>query len=561
MALTGVLILFLILFSNVIDGFRLHHSIKPRVSSSWIKPLFDTDPESDGTAEFKFVGALDAKDDDTVSPESLTVNERMELYFGELKKGTQTEAGPAWLGNANNIGKDLTASASTPRIKQEAWRYNNVKSIFSHPYKTGQPIADLDLSKLKEEISIYIDSSCKESHLVFIDGVYSPSLSNQDGIQSSSAIVSAMSSREMPSSIIDMLGHIPDSTELPRDSFGSDLLTALNLGYLEDAAVIDIPANLKLETPIQVVSLNTASPDCSIASFPRLMVQVGDGAELHLKQTLLTVSRADTTIISSLENEGADKGSELHPTLVNGNTQVTVGREAKVTHLIEQQLARQSRHLEVMSSTVQGDSSYELTVLQMGGTIGRVNVHMDLMQPFANGTLNGVILSGERQSLDIHSSIVHDAENSLSRQQQRNVIGERGEAIFKGRIRIPKHAQMTDSEQLCRSIMTGAEDCGNKGGRLIAMPTLEITADNVVCSHGASVTDLDENSLFYLASRGIDRALARKMLLRGFVFETLISENQKTMDKAACDRVFTKLESLAPLIDTGGADYKDYISV
>jgi Fe-S cluster assembly protein SufD len=181
----------------------------------------------------------------------------------------------------------------------------------------------------------------------------------------------------------------------------------------------------------------------------------------------------------------------------------------------------------------------------------------------SNCTLHAVCLAGGQQSLDIHSSILHDAEETVSRQQQRNVIGEKGEVVFKGRIRVPKHAQLTDSEQLCRSIMMYGGDKGSRGGRLVAMPTLEITADNVECSHGASVTDLDENSMFYLATRGIERKEARKMLLRGFVFDTLILPECKTMDKNACDRVFAKLAYLNPSKDDdyGSEGKEGYVSM
>jgi Fe-S cluster assembly protein SufD len=144
------------------------------------------------------------------------------------------------------------------------------------------------------------------------------------------------------------------------------------------------------------------------------------------------------------------------------------------------------------------------------------------------------------QSLDLHSSISHLAPSATSRQKQRNVIGERGEAIFKGRIRIPQQAQLTDSDQQCRTIMLGER------ARVVAMPTLEISADNVVCSHGASVADLDENSMFYLSARGIDRKEARKLLLKGFVFDLL---QHALLDQAAANRITAKIEAMNPSND------------
>lgn len=151
--------------------------------------------------------------------------------------------------------------------------------------------------------------------------------------------------------------------------------------------------------------------------------------------------------------------------------------------------------------------------------------------------LSAVSLAHSRQTLDLHSSISHLAPDSLSRQVQRNVIGDGGEAVFKGRIRIPEVAQRADSDQQCRTLMLGER------ARLVAMPTLEITADDIVCSHGAAVCDLDENAMFYLSSRGINRREARKLLLRSFVLELL---DEQLMGAASVARIIAKLESMNP---------------
>ena len=180
---------------------------------------------------------------------------------------------------------------------------------------------------------------------------------------------------------------------------------------------------------------------------------------------------------------------------------------------------------------------------QLGSRLGRVNVHVRLNDTTGNCSVIGVTLAHTKQSLDLHSSIFHNAREQVSRQQQRNVVGEGGEAIFKGRIRIPQQAQKTDSDQLCRSLMLGDR------ARVIAMPTLEITADDVTCSHGASVTDLDENSMFYLAARGIDRKEARKLLLRGFVLDVL---GGHLLDRRAESRIINKLTDMNPSLDEKG---------
>jgi Fe-S cluster assembly scaffold protein SufB len=243
-----------------------------------------------------------------------------------------------------------------------------------------------------------------------------------------------------------------------------------------------------------------------------------------------------------------DEDKSNVPILIAANTRIILNQGSNLIHTYTQESAASSRHIEVLSVDVLAEAAYNIAVVQMGGRISRANVHVDLKEVGANCSVNGVTLAQSRQSLDMHSSITHDSPACLSRQAQRNVIGDRGEAIFKGRIRIPQHAQLTDSDQLCRSIMLGDR------ARIIAMPTLEITADNIVCSHGASVADLDENSMFYLAARGIDRREARKLLLAAFMLELL---DDHVMDKASILRMTKKVEAMNPASESRAkSDFK-----
>ena len=436
---------------------------------------------------------------------------------------------------------------------------------------------------VESTIKTYIDESCIGACLVFIDGFYQPSLSQTSQLPASivlTALSQISNEQHTTMGISDLLTYVPDANERLRDSFASDVMTNLNSANVCDAAVVYVPAGQKVSVPVQVLFCNSAGPQPR-SSYPRLLVRLEEGAELQLKQSYVTISadgRASLSSAAIIEpSMKASKGSTLtteqtqellslaaskeNPdkideggagvllagdddvttgtasTFVNANTRIVIARNAKLTHMYAQESDAANRHVEVLSVRVQGESSYDVALLQMGGRISRANVHVDLMETGANCSVNGVTLAQAKQSLDLHSSITHDAPQALSRQQQRNVIGDRGEAIFKGRIRIPKHAQLTDSDQLCRTIMLGDR------ARIIAMPTLEITADNVVCSHGASVADLDENSMFYLASRGIDRQEARKLLLGGFMLELLTGF---PMDKASIKRIQRKVENMNP---------------
>ena len=518
--------------------------------------------------------------------------------FFQANSGSQSRPVDASLAAVRALGHGALQAAKVPRGKDEAWRYTNLKTLFLRPYApvtSGDTSVALD-GAVAAAVKAYADESCVGGCLVFVDGFYQPALSRIAPLPAT-AVIAALSQLDSATAaaagVAELLTHVPDTTELPRDSYASDVLTALNSANVCDAAVVHVPAGVHVEGPVQVLFCNTAGPQPR-ASYPRLLVRLGEGAELQLKQTYATVAAdghtaVDVSTANGTPNEGLaaagaaaggergimaaalseenpdkideggaapagddDASSAAAPTFVNANTRVVLARGARMTHLYAQEGGLATRHVEVLTASVPSDSAYDLAVLQVGGRISRINAHVDLIEPRANCSVHGVTLAGPRQSADLHSSITHDAPEAVSRQQQRNIIADRGEAIFKGRIRIPEHAQLTDSDQLCRTIMLGDR------ARVIAMPTLEITADNVVCSHGASVADLDENSMFYLAARGIDRQEARKLLLSGFILELLTGF---PMDKASVTRLTRKVELMNPSNTFGGTSGQTFMSI
>eukprot|EP01036_Dinobryon_divergens_P028016 gene28016-36897_t len=395
----------------------------------------------------------------------------------------------------HGIGQQYLKSANIPHLKDEAWRYTNIRNLFSHSF-SNSILSSEDRKEFENKevniISDYISTENSETCLLFVDGSYCGTVSSPG--EDSQVYVGALSQSQQGGLLSDEMKaemtYLPDKEELPRNSFASDVVSALNMVHVQDIAVIDIPAGIALNNAVHVVFVNTVDRSGAplaqpAAAYPRLTVRVGDGSQLRLR-----------------------------------HTRITVGRNSRVHHTYLQELSDTSRHLEILSVAILGNSSFDSVVVQSGAAIGRVNTHIDLKEEASNCTLNGVILAGRGQSLDLHSSISHLAPAARSEQSQRNVVGEKGEAIFKGRIRIPKIAQLTSSEQLCRSIMLGEK------ARVVAMPTLEITADNIECSHGASE--------------------ARKLLLRGFVFDMLIDSK---LDNAANERIINKLEQLSPLED------------
>lgn len=420
----------------------------------------------------------------------------------------------------------MLSSVRMPFGKDEAWTYANLREMFCSPFK---PASNQAFAVSMEQLEDYIDSSCRHSCLVFVDGRFSPQLSSLSEVPKD-VVVGSLAALDVVGAEEELLT-VPDQTEELRDSFASDAISALNLANMVDAAYIEVPAGVKCPVPIQILFCSSApsaeySDFPATASYPRLHVRVREQASLSLKHSHVSLSRGPGGVSEALA-----------PSLVCANSRVQVEKDASCVHTVVQELAVNTRHLEVLTADIRGNSSYTANVVLSGAKMSRLNAHLDLQESKANCSLSVASLAGVQQSQSIHSSITHSAPEANSRQQQRNVVADKGLAVFKGRIRVPKIAQLTDSDQLCRSLMLGAK------ARIVAMPTLEITADNVVCSHGASVADLDENSLFYLSSRGLDRLEARKLLLRSFVLDMVAGA---IMDDPAIQRVVSKVESMQP---------------
>lgn len=190
-------------------------------------------------------------------------------------------------------------------------------------------------------------------------------------------------------------------------------------------------------------------------------------------------------------------------------------------------------HLDTTTVAVGEDSNYTMRSAMLGGALGRVCTEVDLAARGASFAVDALSLAAARQQLDYRLSVFHTAPDCKSEQRIRCVAGGRAEAIFKGRINVPREGAGADAQQLCRSLLLTDQATVN------VMPSLEVVADDVACSHGATVADLDGDSLFYLLSRGIKRPLARSLLVRAFVAEVL--GPQKDLPPALADSVTARL--------------------
>jgi len=302
---------------------------------------------------------------------------------------------------------------------------------------------------------------------------------------------------------------------------GTGAFAALNSLKCNEVAIVNLQPNKILTKPVHIIRCYD-SEGVGGQTHPRTILNAGDGSVVDFVQHVVDVEQ--------------DLGAR-GPSFFNGYTQVLVGAGANVTHSFVdesggvfeadvendddargREMGRtqiQNTFFETISAHINGEGGrFETAMIGSGGHgRSRISLEVHLMEEGTHAGVKGLVMSGGVQRADMRTNIHHIASGCTSRQSQRNLVGGRSGATFKGRIRVERSAQQTDSEQLARSLLL------NEKSRVWCIPSLEIIADDVSCTHGATISDLSEEELFYLRSRGLDRDTSRNLQLFAFVEE------------------------------------------
>ena len=460
----------------------------------------------------------------------------------------------------------------------------------------------------------WIDDNSCTARLVYINGRFCPILSKQtDHIKNLDSSYFDGTNDELSEQILTYLNRLPDGftdelavavddetkgplTSLkklsgpdhcvgePTSQFainnqqGTAAFAALNSVKAGSVGYIELDKSVQLEKPVLIVNAQTPSggksgdDESGVAIHPRLLCVAHDESKLSLIQSNVDL------------NEDSDEIPKA--TFVNGFTQIFVGANANVTHcyleesggtatarveMSDEELEAAAKtanpetfvrnpreveaqrpglrntHFQTVDVHVTGEEgAFETSLMQLGGTgRSRIAITTTLLRPGAISTINGFSLSGGAQRSDMRTNIHHIAQGTFSKQDQRNMVGGRSTASFRGRIRVEQSAQQMESDQLSRTILLSDH------ARIWATPSLEIIADDVKCTHGATVSDLSEEELFYLRSRGLDMVTARNILMYAFA-EEIACNIDKTISGEFDDenglrsRIINRLLSIVP---------------
>lgn len=358
-----------------------------------------------------------------------------------------------------------------PTRRDEAWRYAPHRTLAELTF--GPATSGRSLPANLESQFPDLDGP----RIVVIGGMVDPELSRlaaPDGVQISTLAEHAGSPVVAP--------HV-DVAE-PADAF-----EALNLEFGVDGAVVDVTDGARIDVPIHIVDVAVPDPDRN-ASCAGVVVRLGAGSAATVVETRIGV------------------GEELAGS--NIRTTVTLGEDAELEHVLLQDLPPSQVQLGLVRVTQAARSRYCARSFNLGGAYGRIAFDVLLDGAEAHADLSGLFFGFGDQTLDQQLNVIHAVENCTSRQFFRGVLDDSSTGVFRGGIDVRPGADGTDAEQSNANLVLSDR------AEVNTQPRLEILADEVACSHGATVGQLDETALYYLRSRGIAADDARRLLINGF---------------------------------------------
>jgi Fe-S cluster assembly protein SufD len=408
----------------------------------------------------------------------------LESYVAQYENASRS-AHPAWLARTRDDAFSRFLSLGFPTTRDEEWRFTSVAPIADTQFR--RPVGgSLQASALVEPFRLPGVSSAE---LVFINGHYSPAFSNVGALPRGARVESIASSLTASGAELERsLAHVA--------SFDRHAFTALNTAFLTDGAYIRIPAHTILAEPIHVLFLSTEDPDGlpSIAH-PRVLVVMDDHSQASI-----------------VESYAGPEGSRY---FTNAVAEIALAESAVLDHYNVQREGVQGYHVRALHVQARRNANFTSHSLSLGGSLARNDVFAVLDGEGVECTLNGLYLANDQRLVDNHTTIDHAKPHCGSREVYKGILADRARGVFNGKIIVRPDAQKTDAKQTNRALLL-SEDA-----QINTKPQLEIFANDVRCTHGAAVGQLDDEAVFYLRSRGLSRSEARHMLVRAFAGDVL----------------------------------------
>jgi Fe-S cluster assembly protein SufD len=442
-----------------------------------------------------------------VNPGSGAVAERHDFYLTEYDRFVRerSASAPSWLRDLRSRALARFAETGFPTTRDEDWRFTSIAPIASAPFRLA---GDAPAGVNGLVTGVGFDGTA--ARLVVVNGRFAAELSN----------VSA-ASRVHAGGLAAALASDTPSAEQQLGKLGFDgrPFVTLNTAFLDDGVLVDIPPGAVVQQPIHIVVVSAPGLVPAVAH-PRVIVTAGANAQATIVETYVGVPGT--------------------PYLTNAVTEITVGDHAVVEHYKDQRESLTGHHIATMQVRLGRSSTFASQSFAFGGDIVRNDVLAVLGGEGGECTLNGLYFSDGRRLVDNHTTIDHAMPHCDSHELYKGILAGRARAVFNGKIIVRPDAQKTDAKQTNRALLLSDD------AQINTKPQLEIFADDVKCTHGAAIGQLDDEALFYLRARGLTAVEARDLLIHAFAGEILnqvkVDAVRTQMEDALFDQLARDLE-------------------
>jgi Fe-S cluster assembly protein SufD len=424
------------------------------------------------------------------------------LSLFQRQESRLSTASPSWVGPIRKAAIHRFAELGFPTTKDEEWKYTNVSPIASTAFQPAQVAgrAPGDLSPQGLPFGgVARDLDCVQ--LVFIDGIYSPGLSSIGTLQAGvkvGSLACALAGNQ-PS----LEGHLGRYA-----GFEDEAFVALNTAFMQDGAFIEISKDVVVNRPIHLLYISTADGQPTV-THPRNLILVGRGSQVNIIEAYVGWGFSNPAQNSSFEVES--DGAYF----TNSVTEVVAGEGAVVDYCKVQQESAQAFHVASLNFQQERSSSVTTHAIAFGSVLDREDVTTVLRGEGAESLLHGLYLISGEQHVDNHTVIDHAKPHCSSRELYKGILDGKSSGVFNGKIIVRKDAQKTDSKQSNKNLLLSEDSVIN------TKPQLEIYADDVKCTHGATIGQIDQEAVFYLRSRGIGLEAARSLLTQAFASDVI----------------------------------------
>jgi len=421
------------------------------------------------------------------------VTDTLPLYRAEYQRFCQHAFGPDWLLKRHQEAFTAFEELGFPQRDDEEWRFTPTASLVQTPFHLPSDSIALTARDIQPWLLVQEASAV----LVFLNGRFQPQLSTINELDGAIVLDLRTALQTQPELL---QRHLSQYAPAAQHTF-----VALNTAFFDDAAVVYLPHESRLERPLYLLFISAGTEEATLSA-PRVLVVAEEASEAALIECY------------------AGPSGKLYFT--NSVTEIVAAPGSILDHYRVNLEGQASFHFSYTHATIHREAHFTSHSLTLGGRWVRNEVYAELQGEKGYCLLNGLYLGTEQQIIDNHTTIDHAAPSCESHEFYKGILDGHSHGVFNGKIYVRPHAQKTDAKQTNQGLLL------SRNAQINSMPQLKIYADDVKCTHGATVGQLSKEALFYLRTRGIEKAEAEAILIRAFAMDIINRMSLESLKEA-----------------------------